>query len=143
MMLFPRRHSLFPSQRADWPEHKRICEEATEKPVRVLNVGQEAVRAGMIKLQAAVNPKQRACAYCHLGKAYHDLSDYRKAIEFHERYLALALEAGDHVSEDVACSESLGIAYTAAARSPRAGWRAPQRGCLEGARESRGRKKEA
>jgi tetratricopeptide (TPR) repeat protein len=92
------------SQRADWPEHKRVCEEATEKLVRVLNVGQEAVRAGMLELQAAASPAQRALAYCHLGNAYHDLSDFRKAIEFQERHLAIAREAGDRTVEGKAYS---------------------------------------
>jgi hypothetical protein len=35
------------------PEHKRVCVKVAEKPVRALNAGQEAVRQGVLQLQAA------------------------------------------------------------------------------------------
>jgi uncharacterized protein HemY len=87
------------STRTGLPEHKRICEEVTEKPARQPNAGQEAVRAGMLELQAAASPSQQAAAYRALGMAYHGLGDFCKAIEVHERALAIAREMGNRAGE--------------------------------------------
>ena len=49
-------------------------------------------------------------AYGNLGIAYHDLGDFQKAIQYHERHLEIAKEAGDKDEEGRAYG-NLGIAY--------------------------------
>ena len=46
-----------------------------------------------------------------LGIAYYSLGDFRKAIEYHERYLKISKEVRDRVGEGGAY-RNLGIAYT-------------------------------
>ena len=36
-------------------------------------------------------------AYGNLGNAYQSLGDFRKAIEYHEKHLEIAIEVGDRV----------------------------------------------
>ena len=38
-------------------------------------------------------------AYGNLGNAYQSLGDYRKAIEYHEKDLKIAIEIGDRAGE--------------------------------------------
>ena len=45
-----------------------------------------------------------------LGIAYYRLGDFRKAIEYHERYLKISTEVGDRAGEGGAYGE-LGVAY--------------------------------
>ncbi|XP_044172276.1 G-protein-signaling modulator 2-like, partial [Acropora millepora] len=49
-------------------------------------------------------------AYGNLGCAYQSLSDYRKAIEYHEKHLEIAKEIGDRAGEGRAYG-NLGTAY--------------------------------
>ena len=55
--------------------------------------------------------KHRECkAYIYLGDVYNSLSDYKKAIEFHQQSLSTAKEIGDKGSEKEAYT-GLGNAY--------------------------------
>jgi len=49
-------------------------------------------------------------AYVNLGNAYQSLGEYRRAIEMHEKHLAIALETGDRGGEGAAYG-NLGNAY--------------------------------
>ena len=45
-----------------------------------------------------------------LGIAYYSLGDFRKAIEYHKRYLKISKEVGDRAGEGAAYC-NLGVAY--------------------------------
>ena len=49
-------------------------------------------------------------AYGNLGTAYQSLGDFRKAIEYHEKHLKIAIEIGDRTGEGRGYG-SLGIPY--------------------------------
>jgi tetratricopeptide (TPR) repeat protein len=96
-----------------------VCEEAAEKPVRALNAGQEAVRAGVLQLQAAKTPVSKKRAHEDLGWAYYGLSDYRQAIEHFEQQLTIARELCERRAEGHAYT-NLGATYDDLAEHPRA-----------------------
>ena len=48
--------------------------------------------------------------YGSLGNAYQSLGDFRKAIEYHEKHLKIAIEIGDRAGEGQAYG-NLGIPY--------------------------------
>ena len=49
-------------------------------------------------------------AYGSLGFAYHNLGNFQKAIQYHERHLQIAKDVGDKAGETRAYG-NLGIAY--------------------------------
>ena len=59
--------------------------------------------------QAGDTDRERK-AYTRLGLAYHNLGDYRKAIEFHQQSLSIAKEVGNKGSEGKAYT-NLGRVY--------------------------------
>ena len=100
-------------QTKHWREHKKECASLRLTPKAVINAEQvrcqEAQVALMHALAAGDRPGEGA-AYCKLGHAFDSLGQFDKAIECHQKHLAIALEVGDRTGEGRAYG-NLGIAF--------------------------------
>jgi tetratricopeptide (TPR) repeat protein len=73
----------------------------------------EHIRWAELALAAAQRLKQRqweSSPLGNLGIAYHNLGDYRRAIEYHEQHLKIAREIGDRHGECIALG-NMGVVY--------------------------------
>ena len=67
--------------------------------------------ARALRLNQEIGNKQgEAGAYVNLGRAYHSLSEYKRAVEYHERALKLNKQTGNK-QEEAAAYVNLGITY--------------------------------
>merc|ERR1740115_627868 len=94
-------------QKAHWKVHKHECREMKEKKAAKpkLNDYQKECQRALVDALQCQRRGDRAGegrAYCTLGNAYHDLGQFERAVEFHSKDLAIALEVGDRAGEGMA-----------------------------------------
>ena len=106
-------------QLKDWPAHKEVCggsavakQNKKKKKKQLFDQQQECQKWQVAALRCQKNGDRagEGRAYCHLGIAYRRLGHFAKAVEFHEKDLAIAREVGDRKGEGVAYG-NLGNAY--------------------------------
>ena len=106
--------------------HKHECEEMkgkkAAKPKLNLNQYQEECQRALVDALQCQRRGDRAGegrAYCNLGCAYKSLGQFERAVEFHSKHLAIALEVGNRAGEGAAYG-NLGNAYDSLGQFERA-----------------------
>ena len=87
-------------QRLDWPDHKKVCVNAgaskTNAPRKLLpaqvKIKQELVNAA--RCHRAGDRVGEGMAYGNLGLAFDSLGQFEKAVEYHNKHVAIAKELG-------------------------------------------------
>ena len=93
-------------QELDWETHKLTCTgfsasgEHTRmpKPEQRLNPSHELIKRHLVEVMRCGKAGDRwgeGAAYCKLGIAYHSLGQFTRAVDYHNKHLAIALEVGD------------------------------------------------
>ena len=104
--------------------HKHECREMEGKKAAKpkLNRYQEECQRALVDALQCERSGDRAGegrAYCNLGNAYISLGQFERAVEFHRKHLAIALEVGDRAGEGRAYG-NLGNAYESLGQFERA-----------------------
>merc|ERR1712166_1213966 len=110
-------------QKAHWKVHKHECREMKGKKAKPkLNHYQKECQSALVDALQCQRRGDRAgegMAYCNLGIAYQRLGQFERAVEFHSKDLAIALEVGDRAGEGVTYG-NLSTAYKALGQLERA-----------------------